>query len=148
MKLYSSKEIKNYISKIKDYNWDTFKVYLSGSCLENRKTKDVDLIVTGDGNYELLVETIKKIRETGPYDVTFRFEILSQEELKKEGTILYGKHYDRAGSKWAAQRPGGFWKNSFYFLPLKTPFPEFNHPTIKRTIKEPKLIYDGSCNLK
>ena len=149
MKLYSPKEIKKYIDKVKDYDWDTFDVYLSGSCLENRKTKDVDLIVTGEGNYLSLIETIKKIEKTGPYDITFRLKILSNDELKKEGVIWSGKYWrKKTKSKFEAGRGRGYWNNNFYFVAKKTPFPEFDHPTVRRTIKEPKLIHKGSCNLK
>ena len=135
-KLYNKKD---FIKYIKDLDWLDFNVYLVGSCLENKIAKDIDLVITGNGDLNLLKSNCKKLKELGPFDIF----IQPNGNLKSwyvEPNQLFAKTYDRGNPK-AKQRKGE-WVDGLFWQTVDKRWIEKNKNK-KPKLLTPKLIIKG-----
>ena len=66
--MISVEKIEEVINKIHDQNWQGYKLYFVGGVINNKETKDIDIFITGSGNEEQLVKSIKNVQERGLVD--------------------------------------------------------------------------------
>jgi hypothetical protein len=131
--------VKNLINKLKEINWDGFKLYLVGGILEGWRTKDIDICILGNPNATNLFEAMEEARKLGPFDL-FYVEVLKS---LKDGpfSIAFAKSYDKVHSK-AKQRPGE-WKDGLFWQQLDFPIKKVINSERVYT-KPPLLIHDGT----
>ena len=61
--MISAEKIEEVINKIHNQNWQGYKLYFIGGVLNNKETKDIDIFITGSGDEEKLVKSIKNVQE-------------------------------------------------------------------------------------
>ena len=139
MKGLTDPTVIKLINKLKDINWDGFKLYLVGGILEGWETKDIDICLLGPSNNLLLFKSMEEARKIGPFDFFYVKELKSL----KDGpySICFGKSYDR-GHPLAKKRPGK-WIDGLFWQTLDFPIKKavYNNRTYN---KPPLLIYDGT----
>jgi len=135
-------DIIECLQELKKLNWNGFKLYLVGGCLENWNTRDIDICVSGKINEDLLFKNCQKARNIGPFDLYYIGENkpYSGYELKEKKKFRAAKSYDRWDRN--AQPWPGEWIGKLYWRNLT--FPTAKHKNKKHTYT-PVLVHDG-CN--
>lgn len=136
--MISKKKIEETIIKINQQNWEGYKLYFIGGIVEERKTKDIDIFVVGNGNEKELIKSIKNIQERGVIDF-FVVDYIDEEKI--------GIQFDK-GERFAKTYPISLSdlkkEDRLYWRNFKSAnCGPCNKKKINKNIEKPLLIYDG-----
>lgn len=139
----TDKSVASILDNIKKLNWNGFKLFLVGGLLEDWDTRDIDVVITGDGNYKLLFDSMEKARLLGPIDFYYiKDENNLIQDRSKPFTSKFAKSYDKGHSK-AKQRPGE-WKDGLFWMEYTFPPIHFETNKKYKNQNNPLLIHDGN----
>ena len=130
------------IKKLKDINWDGFKLYLVGGMLEGWETNDIDICIQGKINTGQLSSSMEAARKLGPFDLYYVNVLKSMHTGPY--SIRFAKSYDRLGPRATPRQ--GEWVDGLFWQELH--FPMQKHIDKGRVYtKPPLLIHDGTLEL-
>jgi len=135
--MISKKKIKETLIKIKQQNWEGYKLYFIGGVIEDRKTKDIDIFIVGNGNEKKLIKSINNVQERGLVDF-FVVDYLNDETLiHLDPPKKFAKTYpvSRGDLK---EEDYLYWRD---FKPLGCK--PCSNNRITKNIEKPLLIYNG-----
>tara|TARA_R100001163_G_scaffold2189_1_gene3396 strand:- start:12740 stop:13147 length:408 start_codon:yes stop_codon:yes gene_type:complete len=133
--MISAEKIEEVINKIHNQNWQGYKLYFIGGVLNNKETKDIDIFITGSGDEEKLVKSIKNIQERGLVDF-FVVDYIDENEPNTYYLKRFAKTYPKYPHDFKKEH-ALYWRN-FINKDCKC-----GKKTKRNYTQKPVLIYNG-----